>query len=67
MIGLPFNFVNKTVVIQFKASSTEDKFLDLDVLRSALSNDPDLAPLMTQGCDLYKIMQVLYIVSELSV
>ena len=63
MIGLPFNFVNKTVVIQFKASSTEDKFLDLDVLRSALSNDPDLAPLMTQGCDLYKIMQVLYIVS----
>ena len=61
MIGLPLHIENKTVVIQFKASSMDEKYFELGCLRSALLNDTDLAPLWKLGYDVPKIIQVLYI------
>lgn len=61
MIGLPLSFEGKIITIQYKASGTDDKYLNLNILRTALSRDSDLAPLVKHGCDVHKIMQMLYI------
>ncbi|XP_022111561.1 uncharacterized protein LOC110990766 [Acanthaster planci] len=61
MIGLPLVFDGKSIIIQYKASATNEKYLHLNNLQSALKNDPDLAGLVASGCDICKIIQVLYI------
>lgn len=63
MIGLPLDFGNKTITIQYRAKAFDDKYLDLSVFQSACMKDADLGHLIERNINVRKCLQVLYICS----
>ena len=63
MIGLPLDFGNKHVTVQYSARAGDEKYLDLNSLQSACDHDSDLASLFSKQLNARKTLQVLYICS----
>ena len=63
IIGLPLDFTDKSVIIQFDAKVGQEKFLNLNNLQLACENDSDFAQLKSKNIPIRKCIQMLYICS----
>ncbi|CAH1775834.1 unnamed protein product, partial [Owenia fusiformis] len=62
LIGLPLEIHDKNVYIQYK-SGAEQRYLELNALKNAISRDPDLGTIISSGVNVFKVIQMVYIAS----
>lgn len=63
IIGIPLEFGSKTVCIQYRSKVGEEKYLNINLLQTAIMTDSDLSCIVDKDISILKCVQMIYICS----